>query len=132
MQNISSAAELKNAIQLLEAEQADKGRLLREQLNITFESLKPANLIASTLNDIAKSPFLVDNILGAAVGLVTGFYSQKLMLNPSGNKLKKLMGTVLQFGVTNLVARHQGTLRAIGAIIFRRLTRKKRLNSVQP
>lgn len=132
MQNITSAAGLKIAIQSSEIEQAEKLKLLKEQFQMTYESFKPANLIANTLNDITKSPYLIDNILGTAIGLVTGFYSQKLILNPSGNKLKKLMGAALQFGVTNLVAQHKGTLRAIGTVIFRRLARKKRLNSVQP
>ncbi len=84
MQNITSIAELKNAIQLLEVEQADKGKLLKEQFYSTVESFKPANLIANTLNDIEKSPYLIENILGAAVGLVTGFYSNKLIFNCTG------------------------------------------------
>ena len=63
MQNITSATGLKNAIQLLEAEQADKGQLLKEQLYITVESLKPVNLLRSTLDDVASSPFLIDNII---------------------------------------------------------------------
>jgi hypothetical protein len=54
MQNITSIAELKNAIQLLEVKQADKGQLLKEQFFLTFESLKPANLLRSTVNDIAS------------------------------------------------------------------------------
>jgi len=132
MQNITSVEELKNAIQSLEVEQADKKNLLKEQFHTTVGSFKPANLIASTLNDIEKSPYLIENILGAAVGLVTGFYSNKLIFNPRGNKLKKLMGVVLQFGVTNLVARNQGTIRAIGQVIFKHLARKKRMNSIKP
>jgi len=39
MENITSAAGLKNAIQLLEAEQADKGQLLKAQFYLTYESL---------------------------------------------------------------------------------------------
>jgi hypothetical protein len=132
MQNITSTADLKSAIQLLEVEQVDKGKLLKEQLYITWESIKPANLIANTLNDIEKSPYLIDNILGAALGLVTGFYSNKLIFNPRGNRLKKLIGVALQFGVTNLVAKHQGTIRSIGQVVFRHLTRKKRMNSIKP
>ncbi len=91
-----------------------------------------STLLASSLNDIAKSPYLIDNILGAGIGLVTGFYSKKLMLSSSGSKLKKLLGAVLQFGVTNLVAQHQGTLRAISTVIFRRLTGRKKMKSIQP
>jgi hypothetical protein len=131
MQKIDSVAELKNAIQLLEVEQADKGQLLKEQFFLTYESLKPVNLIASTLNDIKKSPYLIENILGAGVGLVTGFYTNKLIFNPRGNKLKKLIGVVLQFGVTNLVAKHQDTILSIGQVIINRLFRKKKMNSIK-
>ena len=132
MQDIASVAELKNAIQLLEAEQAEKGKLLKEQFYVTYGSFKPANLIVNALNNIEKSPYLIDNILGAAIGLITGFYSNKLIFNPRGNKLKKLLGVALQFGVTNLVAKHQGTIRSIGHVIFQHLTRKKRMNSIKP
>jgi hypothetical protein len=131
MQKIASAAELKNAIQLLEVEQVDKGKLLKENLYATFESFKPVNLIARTLNDIKKSPYLIENILGAAAGLVTGFYSNKLIFNPRGNKLKKLIGVMLQFGVTNLVARNQGTIRSLGQVIFKHLGSRKRMNSIK-
>jgi len=131
MQSITSIAELKNAIQSLKIEQADKERLLKEQFYRTVESFKPANLIANTLNDIEKSPFLIENILGAGLGLVSGFYSNKLIFNPGGNKFKKLLGIVLQFGVTNLVARNQGTIRSFGQVIFKHLTRRKRMNSIK-
>jgi len=132
MQNITSIAELKNAIQLLEVEQADKGQLLKEQFFLTFESLKPANLLRSTVNDIASSPYLIDNILGAAMGLVSGFLSKKIFIGASGNKLRKLIGHVLQFGVTNFVALHPGAIKKIGWSVIQHLVRKKRMNSIKP
>jgi hypothetical protein len=132
MQKIASVAELKNAIRLSEVEQAEKEKLLKEQFYLTYESFKPANLIANTLNDIEKSPYLVENILGAGMSLVTGFFSNKLIFNARGNKFKKLIGVVLQFGVTNLVAKHKGSIRAIGQVIFKHLARKKRMNSIKP
>ncbi len=100
----------------LEVEQADKGQLLKEQFFLTYESLKPVNLIAEHVNDIDKSPYLIENILGAAMGLVSGFFSNKLIFNVTGNKLKKLIGVVLQFGVTNLVAKHQDAIKSIGLV----------------
>lgn len=132
MKNISSITDLRNAIQLLEVEQAEKGRLLKEQFYTTVERFKPANLIANTLNNIEKSPFLIENILGAAVGLITGFYSNKLIFNPRGNKIQKLIGIVLQFGITNLVARNQGAFRSIVKVFFKHLIHKKGMNSVKP
>jgi hypothetical protein len=132
MQKIASVAELKNAIQVLEVEQFDKGQLLKEQFFITYKSLRPGNLLRSTMKDIASSPYLFDNILGAAMGLVSGFISRKLFIGASGNKLKKLIGHVLQFGVINFVAMHPGAIKTIGWSIIQRFTRKKRMNSIKP
>src|SRR4030042_3487647 len=101
MQNITSTADLKNAIQLLEVEQGIKGQLLKEQFLLTFESLKPVNLLKSTLNDAASSPYLIDNILGNLLGLVTGYLTKKIFIGASGNKFRKLIGSILQFGVVN-------------------------------
>ena len=132
MQKISSAAELKNAIQLLEVEQEEKGQLLKEQLLISFESLKPANLIKSTVDDIASSPYLMDNILGAATGLFTGFISKKIFIGASGSKVRKLIGNVLQFGITNFVALHPGAIKTIGWSFIQRIIRKKRMKPIKP
>ena len=63
MQKITPTDELKNAIQLLEVEQAAKWQLLKEQFHLSFESLKPLNIFKSTLNEVASSPYLIDNII---------------------------------------------------------------------
>ena len=127
MQNITSTAELKNAIQLLEAEQAVKGQLLKEQFYLTYESLKPVNLLKSTLKDIASSPYLIDNILGTAMGLATGYLSKKIVVGASGNIFRKLFGSVLQFGVTNVVAQHPDAIKSFGQFIFQHIFRKKEI-----
>ena len=62
MQNITSTAGLKDAIQLLEVEQGIKEQLLKDQLYLTYESLKPVNLIRNTLKEISSSPYMIDNI----------------------------------------------------------------------
>ncbi len=77
MENISSNAELQNAIQFLEAEQAVKLKLMREQFHLAYESLKPVNLIENAFKEISASPYLVNNLLSTAVGLLTGYLSKK-------------------------------------------------------
>jgi len=118
MQNITSAAGLKNAIQLLETEQADKGQLLKEQFFLTYESFKPVNLLRSTLDDVTSSPYLIDNIISTALGLTSGFLSKKIFIGASGNKFRKLIGYILQFGVTNFVAQHHDTIKKLGQSVL--------------
>jgi hypothetical protein len=126
MQNISSIEELRNAIQLLEVEQDVKGRLLKEQFYVVYESLKPINLLKSTLKDLSSSPYLIENILGSAVGLATGYASKKIVVGASAGILRKLLGSILQFGVTNLVAQHPDAIKSISQYIIQHVFTKKK------
>ncbi|MBW6500024.1 MAG: hypothetical protein K0B05_01415 [Bacteroidales bacterium] len=132
MENITSVADIKNAIQILEEEQTVRGEQLKEQLHLTFESLKPVNLIKSTIKDISSSPYLIDNILGTATGLASGYLSRKIIVGASGNILRKLFGVVLQLGVTNLVARHPDEVKSLSHLLFQRIFRKKAESSEKP
>lgn len=127
MENITSAIELKNAIQRLKVEQAIDEQLLRDQFCITFESLKPINLLRSTLYDITTTPHLTDGILGTATGLLSGYLSRKIVtIGASGNLIRKLLGAVLQLGVTNVVSQNPGTIKSIGQRIYQYVVRRKR------
>jgi hypothetical protein len=132
MQKITPTDELKNAIQLLEVEQAAKWLVLKEQFHLTYESLKPVNLFKSTLNEVASSPYLIDNIIGNAVGLATGYLSKKIVIGASGNIFRKLIGFVLQFGVANFVAHRPDAIKSIGQFILQHVFRKKEMNSEKP
>jgi hypothetical protein len=129
MQNITSTAGLKDAIQLLEVEQGIKEQLLKDQLYLTYESLKPVNLIRNTLKEISSSPYLIDNISGTAMGLASGFLSKKIFVGASGNMIRKLIGSILQFGVTNIVAKNSDIIKSVGQAIFQHFLHKKELNS---
>jgi hypothetical protein len=125
MENITSATELKNAIQRLEVEQAIQGQQLKEHFYLAYESIKPVNLLRNTLHEVTSSPYLLDSILGTAVGLATGYLSRLAVVGASGNLIKKLFGSVLQLGVTNTVAQHPGAIKSIGQYIFQHILRKK-------
>jgi len=126
MENITSVIELKNAIQRLKVEQAIDEQLLKEQFYITFESLKPINLLRSTIYEITTSPHLTDGILGTATGLITGYLSRKIVtIGASGNLFRKLLGTVLQLGVTNVVSQNPDAIKSIGQYIYQHILRRK-------
>jgi len=127
MENITSATELKIAIQILEVEQEMKVQLIKEQLILAHDSIKPINFLKSTVNDFVTSPYLIDNVLGGAVGLATGYISKKIVIGASGNLFRKLLGVVMQFGVTNVVAQHPDGIRSIGQYIYQHILPKKKL-----
>jgi hypothetical protein len=129
MQNIISVATLKNAIQLLEVEQGVKGQLLKDQFYLTYESLRPVNLLKHALHDISSSPYLIDNILSTAVGIVSGFLTNKIFIGRSGSMVRNLLGSILQFGVTNVVAQHPETIKSLGDVIMQFILPRKGVKS---
>jgi len=129
MENITSSAGLKNSIQLLVIEQAILGQQLKEQFFITYESFKPANLLRNALREAISSPHLIDDILGTAVGLATGFVSKKIVIGASGNLIRKLLGSITQLGVTTVVAQHPETIKSIGQFIIQHIFHNKKTES---
>lgn len=129
MSNINYTLLLKNQIELLEDEQTIKGQELKKQFYIVYDSLKPVNIIMRTLMDVTSTPGLIDTILGTTVGLASGYLSKKLFIGTSANLIRKLIGSVLQFGVTDVVRQHPATLKSLGQFILQHFLRKKDSNS---
>jgi hypothetical protein len=125
MQNITSVATLKNAIQLLKVEQAAKEQLLREHFHQTYQSLRPVNILRTTIQDITSSPWLIENLIGTTLGLVTGYLSKEIVVGKSVNRFRKLIGSVLQFGVTNLLLQHAEDIKSFGQSVLQSVFRKK-------
>lgn len=125
MENITSVVELKNAIQILEEEQAVKGQILKKQALTTYESFKPAKIITSTLKGLALTPTLVDLIIGAAIGPTSGYLTKRLITGASGNVIRKLAGSVLELGVTSFVSKNSDSILTFGRNVLQRFLRKK-------
>ena len=125
MEKINSAADLQIAISQMELERNIPGQLLKEQFINTIESLTPLNLIKGAINDISTSPFLVDNMIGSAMALITGYLSKVITVGKSDNLFKKFIGTVLQFTVTNLVAQHPEIFKTMGQFIMGQIFNRK-------
>jgi hypothetical protein len=117
MNDITSLADIRNAIVLLETEQEVKGQLLRHQFQLTYEGLKPINLLKSAVQEIASTPLLTANLLGTTTGLALGFLTRKIIVGATGGIFRSIFGSVLQFGVTNLIARHPAKIKSISQFV---------------
>jgi hypothetical protein len=125
MENITCAAELKLAISEKQFEHEVQGLLLKEEFFNIIDSLKPVNIIKNTLSEITSSPYLIENMFGAVVGLVGGYVSKKIAIGASHNIFRKMMGSALQFGVTNLVAQHPEALTNLGQLIIEKIFHRR-------
>ncbi len=118
MQKTDLSAGLREAILVLEKRQAVEGIILKDHFLQAYESIKPINLIKNTFKEITESNDLKDNIINTSVGLATGFVSKKLFVGRSHNPFKRLLGSVLMFGITNVVSKNTETIKAIGKGMF--------------
>jgi hypothetical protein len=129
MKELSSYSILQNSIQLVKEEQIIKRQLLQEQLNISYESLKPLNLLKGAIRDMSSSPDLGNNVLGSVLGLGSGYLSKKLFIGTSGNLIRKLIGSFIQIGISNLVAKHPDAVKNFGHYIIEHFLSKKVTNN---
>ncbi len=113
MKNINETETLNNAIILLQAKRDSELVLLKEQFHEAYESLRPINIIKSAFKEVA-SPNVQGSIVDNAIGLGTGFISKKILVGSSHNPLKRIMGSMIQYAITNLVAKHADGIKSTG------------------
>lgn len=107
----SAIDSLKESIRLLEIRQVEEGLALKVQFKETFESLKPVNLIKNAINDLASSVEIKNSLFETIVSIVTGYLTKKMMVSSKSSPLLKILGAILQFGVTSLVAKNADSIR---------------------
>ena len=71
---------------------------------------------------------MIDKVIGTAVGLATGFITKKIIIGTSDNKFRKLIGSIFEFGVINIVAQRQNALKAVGRFLLQSFLQKKEIN----
>jgi hypothetical protein len=114
MQKVTAADTLRKAILVLELRQIEEGKLVAEQFKVTYESLKPLNVLRKLVGEITEPSVLKDNLVQSAIGLVSGYVSRKLLVRSSKNPILRLAGIVAQFGVTTFVANNSASIEAMG------------------
>lgn len=113
MENINSRSKLKESIQLLELRQIEDKRMLKEQFLLTYESMKPMNMIKKSIKDMVTSSDHNEGLLQTTLGLAAGYLSKKAAVGSSQNPLRQLLGALVQLGVTNVVSKNTGGLKPI-------------------
>lgn len=112
MDKQNAVERLRESIRVLEIRQAEEGEVLKQQFKVTYESLKLVNIIKSSLKDVTSSAELKGDLLETIVALVSGYFTKKMMVGSKSNIFMRILGLVMQFGVTNFVAQNADTIRA--------------------
>ena len=107
MQTISNIEELKNEIRLAENRHFESGKLLKEELLITYTALKPINLIMSTISEATTNQNIIKLIAGTAIGLTTGYVSNRIISGTSASLLRKVFVGILQLGASSFFSKNK-------------------------
>ena len=127
MQIIKTTADLRQAIILLENNHSEEGLLYREQLLSAFDYIQPVNILKRTIQNIGGSGDAKTHLLDTTIGMGIGYASKSLFENYSLSPVKKLIGTILLFGLTKGISNYPEILTKVGGNIantLKNLTKK--------
>ena len=105
MKKTNHTVTLKEAIALLKRKQEHELIELKDQYFHTYESLKPVNLIKKAFGHVANSSEFRTNVVSNVIGLATGYLSKKVLIGSTHSPVKRILGTLLQFVITNAVSK---------------------------
>lgn len=126
MRSKNETDSLNELIILQELKYDTELELLKEQFHIAYESIKPVNLIKSVLHEVTASPEIKNDMASNVIGLGTGFLSKKLLVDGSHSPIKRVIGTVVQFAIANLVSKHSDTIKTIGGNLLNHFFNKRK------
>lgn len=95
--------KLNQKIRELELREQQQVEELKQSFSDLQQSVNPVNLFKGAMKSVIETPGLRTTALDTAISVGTGILSRKLIVRKSGGIFRKLIGTAVQFLVTNLV-----------------------------
>lgn len=111
MKKPNATDSLKESIRLLEIRQAQEGKEFKEQFKLTYESLKPSNIIKSTIRDLAYSVEVKNNLFDTLLSLLSGYMAKKILSDSKGGFFSRIFRVLAHFGITNMVTNNSEEIR---------------------
>lgn len=106
MKTPSETDVLNEMIILLHNKQVQDLQALKQQTAQIYENMQPINILKNTFQEVGVVPDLKNNILNTIIGLTTGYISKKIIIGNSHNPIKRILGTILEFTIANVVAKN--------------------------
>ncbi|HET7818157.1 MAG TPA: hypothetical protein VFL70_02510, partial [Bacteroidia bacterium] len=112
---------LKQLVEEKEIEYKAAENLLKENLHLSYESLKPTNIIKNAFNEIILSPDLKTNLINTIIGYTSGVLTKKAFTGNSRNIFKNLSGIIIEKIVANGVIKNADRIKTNGRTILRKI-----------
>ena len=129
MQKLNSLQELEVHIMDLERKQKEKKAAITVEVQGFMESLKPANMLRKLFRSVNESPDLKSDMLKGAIGLGTGFLTNKLLLGKVNGPFKAILSAVLPAVMTKAAVDVPEKIKENGLSFLANTLRKMKIQS---
>lgn len=121
---IKSSEQLDEVILQLTAKSKLQQQELRFHFDQALETIKPANLIKSTVSDLTHSPGFLKTAITGGLAMGAGLLSKKLIVGRSGGFLKRLAGMAATFALKKTIAKNSNKITDTGVNLLKKMTNK--------
>lgn len=126
MKNKNETDALNDLILAQEMRCAHDLEQLKNQFHVAYESVKPLNLVKNLFHEVTATPEIKNDLVSNAIGLSTGVLSKFILLGTSHNPITKVLGTVFEFAVANMVSKHSDRIKLIGGNLLKHFLKKNK------
>lgn len=120
MKKPNAAESLKESIRLLEIRQAVEAKEFKEQFKLTYESLRPANILKNTIRDLAYSVEVKNNLFDTVVSLISNYMAKKILTDSKSGFFARIFRVLAHFGITNVITNNAEEIRLYLANLIER------------
>lgn len=128
MGKIQSLSDLDDAIKLLKFKKAEEENLLKELVYMTYENVKPINMIKNLFKDSVDPEDMKDSLLNTSVGYGVGYLTKILFQGLVRVPFKKFIGSALMLSVENLIAKNPMVVNTLTSFLLNTFGKKSATN----
>jgi hypothetical protein len=126
MKTLHSIEELEQTIALLEIEHQAKGMALKKQFTAAYKSLSPIDLIKEAFKKGEDdTPSMLEHAIVNGLSLASGYVTRRIVVGSSAGFMRRVLGSLLQFGATTAVSKNADVIHSIGQFLMKMYVSKE-------
>jgi hypothetical protein len=110
MEKFTEIEQLEEKILLLERQKKQAWIQFNEQIQISIEELQPFQQIKNSITNFTSSVELKREIIPSLISIAAGMLTNKLVVGKSKNPIQIMAGSIVQFGITQLLIKNKDVI----------------------
>ena len=110
MEKFTEIEQLEEKILLLERQKKQAWIQFNEQIQISIEELQPFQQIKKSITNFTSSVELKREIIPSLISIAAGMLTNKLVVGKSKNPIQIMAGSIVQFGITQLLIKNKDVI----------------------